>query len=113
MALANRHITNAVNCLLCQVAAEDIKHALFTYTRAKNVWALLGIEEHIQRMMVAHRLGWVRLSSRRLSENGGEVKELNLGRAELILTGAGIFGDKDVSLLMVKISRIHQDRPCQ
>ena len=45
--LANKHITNLVNFPMCQTKAQDIKHALFTCAHAKDVWASLGIEEHI------------------------------------------------------------------
>ena len=41
--LANKHITNAVNCPMCQTEAEDIKHALFSCNRAKEVWTSLGV----------------------------------------------------------------------
>ena len=73
--LANKHITNAVNCPMCQTEADDIKHALFTCSRAKGVWTSLGIGEHIQRMMIVDRSGFVLILE--IIRNGGELKELN------------------------------------
>jgi hypothetical protein len=79
--LANKHITNAVSCPMCQTEVEDIKHTC----RAREVWTSLGIWEHIERMMSVNRSGSILIQE--VIRTGGEVRELNLGRAELILIG--------------------------
>jgi endogenous inhibitor of DNA gyrase (YacG/DUF329 family) len=83
--LANKHITNAVNCPMCQTEVEDIKHTLFSCNRAREVWTSLGIWEHIERMMSIDRSRSILIQE--VIRTGGEVRELNLGRAELILIG--------------------------
>jgi hypothetical protein len=57
--LANKHITNAVNYPACQTDGEDIKHALFSCSQAREVWTSLGIGEYIERMMIVDRSGSV------------------------------------------------------
>jgi hypothetical protein len=41
--LANRHIGSTVNCLVCLINAEDLKHMLFGCSRAQEIWRGLGL----------------------------------------------------------------------
>ena len=74
--LANKHITNIVTCPMCQSVAEDIKHALFSCNRAKEVWTSLGVWGHIDRMMMMDRSGSVIVQE--IIRDGDEVRELKL-----------------------------------
>ena len=69
--LTNKHITR------CQTEAKDIKHALFSCNRAKEVWTSLGVWGHIDRMLMMDRLGSVIVQE--IIRDGGEVRELKLG----------------------------------
>jgi ribonuclease HI len=55
--LANRHIGNVSQCPICQVGAEDIKHAIFSCERAKAVWSALGIWNSISDALLVDRSG--------------------------------------------------------
>jgi hypothetical protein len=41
--LANRHIENSSSCPTCHDGYEDIKHLVFTCTRARDIWQQLGV----------------------------------------------------------------------
>jgi hypothetical protein len=53
--LANKHITNIVNCPVCQTEAEDIRHVLFSYSRAREVWRALDVWLHIEKLLTIDR----------------------------------------------------------
>jgi len=57
--LANKHIMNSGTCPMCQSDAEDIRHALFACSRAREVWSALGIWQQIQALMAEDRSGSV------------------------------------------------------
>ena len=57
--LANKHISNTGNCPMCQTGAEDIKHALFSCNRAREVWGALGIWDVIEKLLSIDRSGSV------------------------------------------------------
>ena len=44
---------------MCQSDAEDIRHALFACSQAREVWSALGIWQQIQALMAEDRSGWV------------------------------------------------------
>ncbi|PNT62574.1 hypothetical protein BRADI_4g05372v3 [Brachypodium distachyon] len=45
--LANRHVPVSAQCPVCPNEVEDLKHVLFTCSRAQEVWHFLGISELI------------------------------------------------------------------
>ena len=53
--LANRHIGHISQCPICRLAAEDIKHAIFSCERAKAVWSSLGIWNTISNALLMDR----------------------------------------------------------
>ena len=55
--LANRHILTSGQCLVCQIHTEDVAHALFMCSRAKEVWRVLGLIETIEQTCTPHRSG--------------------------------------------------------
>jgi hypothetical protein len=50
--LANRHIGSSVNCPVCSINAEDIRHMLFSCPRAQEVWQGLGLQENVNAAIV-------------------------------------------------------------
>lgn len=54
--LANRHVGNVSECPICR-GAEDIKHALFTCSRARAVWKALVVEKLISDATLVDRSG--------------------------------------------------------
>ena len=54
--LANRHIDNSSSCPSCHEGCEDIKHVLFTCSRAKEIWRILVANE-IQNLLEVDRSG--------------------------------------------------------
>ena len=83
--LANKHILNEVNCPMCQTETEDIRHILFSCSRAREVWSSLGIWQHIESLLLIDRSGSVLIQE--IIRRGGEEEKLKLGLPELILTG--------------------------
>jgi hypothetical protein len=57
--LANRHIVNQGGCPLCMSSCEDIKHLLFTCTRAKEIWDSLDLSNRLDSVTGIDRLGSV------------------------------------------------------
>jgi ribonuclease HI len=55
--LANRHIESSGQCPLCEIAAEDIKHMLFTCDKAREVWQALGLEHVVREAARVDRSG--------------------------------------------------------
>jgi hypothetical protein len=55
--LANRHISNIGRCPVCKNGAEDIKHVIFTFDRAKAMWSSLGVWEKILEVIGTDRSG--------------------------------------------------------
>ena len=56
--LANKHIPiNGVNCPRCLSEAEDIKHALFSCNRAKEIWISLEMWDKIEKLLLVDRSG--------------------------------------------------------
>ena len=66
--LANKHITDIVNCPVCKTEAEDIRHILFSCSRARDV----------EKLLIIDRSGSVLIQE--IIRRGGED-------TELILTG--------------------------
>jgi ribonuclease HI len=46
--LANRHIGSSVNCPVCNVEAEDLRHMLFKCDRATEIWEGLGLGDAVK-----------------------------------------------------------------
>jgi len=53
--LANKHIMNTVNCLVCHTEAEDIRHILFSCSRAREVRSALDVLSHIENLLTIDR----------------------------------------------------------
>jgi hypothetical protein len=83
--LANRHIGNSGGYPVCLNGAEDIKHIIFECDRAKEVWRALGIWEAITRLLMVDRSGSIVLEE--IIRRGDQVRAMDVGLAELILTG--------------------------
>jgi hypothetical protein len=83
--LANRHIIPDGGCPVCHNGAEDIKHLMFMCDRARAVWRSIGIWEKIRNFLQADRSGSIVLEE--LIFRGEKVHSLEVGLAELILTG--------------------------
>ena len=84
--LVNKHITNIVNCPVCKTEAEDIRHILFSCSRAREVWSALDVWPHIEKLLIIDRSGSVLIQE--IIRRGGEDTELKIGWADqLILTG--------------------------
>jgi hypothetical protein len=45
--LANRHIGESAECPICAQDAEAVRHLLFTYQVAKDMWAHIGLSDFI------------------------------------------------------------------
>ena len=83
--LANKHITNIVNCPVCKTEAEDIRHILFSCSHAREVWSALDVWPHIEKLLIIDRSGSVLIQE--IIRRGGEDTELKIGWTKLILTG--------------------------
>jgi len=84
--LANRHIENSSSCPACHDDCEDIKHFLFTCSRAKEIWQSLGVWRKLERVLESDRSGSVLVAD--LIKISRPLEKLNsFGLAELILTG--------------------------
>ena len=84
--LANRRIDNSSSCPACHEGCEDIKHVLFTCSRAKEIWRILGVANEIQNLLRVDRSGSVVLAEMiKVSRPLGTMN--HVGLAELILTG--------------------------
>ena len=57
--LNNRHIKVNPQCPVCKSGPEDIRHLIFTCTRAKEVWGKLGLLEDINLALCVDRSGSV------------------------------------------------------
>ena len=44
---------------MCQSEVEDVRHAMFACSRAKQVWRALGIEQEIESLLAVDRSGSV------------------------------------------------------
>jgi hypothetical protein len=55
--LANRYIPVSSQCPCCQIHCEDIKHILFEFGEAQEVWKKLGIFDKIENAMTIDRAG--------------------------------------------------------
>ena len=65
---------------------EDIKHLLFTCSRAKEIWQRLGVWRKLERVLESDRSGSVLVAD--LIKISRTLEKLNsVGLAELILTG--------------------------
>jgi len=71
---------------MCQSDAEDIRHALFACSQAREVWSALGIWQQIQALMAEDRSGSVVLQEA-IRRGGRAVQWSNVGLSEIILTG--------------------------
>jgi len=71
---------------MCQTGAEDIKHALFSSNRAREVWGALGIWDVIEKLLSVDRSGSV-LIQEIIGRRGLATGLSNVGVAELILKG--------------------------
>jgi len=83
--LANRHVIPEGGCPVCHNGAEDIKHLIFRCDRARAVWRAIGVWEKIRYLIVADPSGSIVLEE--VINRGEQVNGLDLGLAELILTG--------------------------
>ena len=57
--LANRHIKTSAQCPICKQGPEDVKHLMFTCSRARQVWEALGVLEAIDGVLPLDRSGSV------------------------------------------------------
>jgi len=69
---------NIVNCPVCKTEADDIRHILFSCSRAREVWSALDAWPHIEKLLIIDRSGSVLIQE--IIRRGGED-------TELILTG--------------------------
>jgi hypothetical protein len=82
--LANQHIGNQGGCPLCLSSCEDIKHLMFTCTRAKKILDYLGLSNRLDSVTGLDRSGSVLLEG--IITRGGRVSSLdNIGFAEIVL----------------------------
>ena len=70
---------------VCRTGAEDIKHMIFTCDRAKAVWSSIGLGQKIADLLIVDRSGSIVLEE--VIRGGEQVQRLDVGLAELILTG--------------------------
>jgi len=83
--LANRHIIPNGGCPVCNGGAEDVKHIILSCDHAKAVWKSIGMWNRINTMLDPDHSGSVVLQE--VIQRGEHVQELDIGLAELILTG--------------------------
>ena len=83
--LANRHIIPNGGCPVCQKGAEDVKHKIFSCDRARAVWSLIGVWEKVSHLLDTDQSGSIVLEE--IIHRGEEILGLEIGLAELILTG--------------------------
>ena len=83
--LANRHISPTGGCPVCNNGAEDIKHMIFLCDRARLVWNSMGIGQTINELLGTDRSGSIVLEE--VIRRREQVQSLEVGLAELILTG--------------------------
>uniref|UniRef100_A0A453ESM3 Reverse transcriptase zinc-binding domain-containing protein n=1 Tax=Aegilops tauschii subsp. strangulata TaxID=200361 RepID=A0A453ESM3_AEGTS len=55
--LANRHVKVSPICPICSEGLEDTKHMLFRFTKAKEVWKRLGLDDIIEKACEIDRAG--------------------------------------------------------
>jgi hypothetical protein len=55
--LANRHIGDTTACPICTIHAEDVKHLLFEWPAAREVWHSLNIQHIIDDATIVDRSG--------------------------------------------------------
>lgn len=85
--LSNRHI-KVSQCRICKSGAEDIRHLVFTCTRAREVWKYLGLEEIIDRALCTDRSGSVVLEEILRSSTRRSLVLGQLGLQETVTVGA-------------------------
>ena len=71
---------------MCQSEVEDVRHAMFACSRAKQVWRALGIEQEIESLLAVDRSGSVVIQEA-IGRGRRAMRWNNIGLAELILTG--------------------------
>nr|XP_020200228.1 uncharacterized protein LOC109786057 [Aegilops tauschii subsp. strangulata] len=57
--LAHRHIKVSPQCPICREWVADIRHLLFTCSRARKVWKALGLMDEIEKSLLVDRSGSV------------------------------------------------------
>lgn len=75
-------------CLICSGAFEDIKHLIFTYPRAREIWTQLEVWPMIEQAIESDRSGSIMLRSDVIKKGGVAVNVNKVGIAELVTTGA-------------------------
>ena len=83
--LANRHIIPNGGCPVCHNGVEDIKHMIFSCDRARAVWNSIGVWDKLRGLLNIARLRSIVLEE--IIYRGEQVHGLEIGLAELILTG--------------------------
>jgi hypothetical protein len=75
---------NSGTCPMCHSEAEDVKHALFACSHARQVWSAL--EQEIESLLAVDRSGSIVIQEA-IRRGGRAMHWNNIGLAELILTG--------------------------
>lgn len=70
---------------MCHKGAEDIKHMIFSCDQARAVWSSIGVWEKISHLLDTDRSGSIVLEE--VIHRGEQIRGLEIGLAELILTG--------------------------
>jgi hypothetical protein len=83
--LAKRHIIQDGRCPICNNGEEDVKHIIFSCDRAKAVWNSMGMWNKISDLLANDRSGCLVLQD--VIRRGEQVQGLEVGLAEIILTG--------------------------
>ena len=89
--LANRHIKTSGQCPICKQGPEDIKHLLFTCTRAQQVWEALGVLEAIDEVLPLDRSGSVIMEEILRNKEPKIVSLGNTGFKEAIAVGVLVY----------------------
>jgi hypothetical protein len=83
--LAKRHIIQDGQCPICNNGEEDVKHIIFSCDRAKAVWSSMSMWNKISDLLATDRSECMVLQD--VIRRGEQVQGLEVGLAELILTG--------------------------
>ena len=109
--LANRRIDNSSSCPACHEGCEDIKHVLFTCSRAKEIWRILGVANEIQNLLRVDRSGSVVLAEMiKVSRPLGAMNHVGLAESS---PEDGTYGGNAGGLFMEKLFKIRQELPCR
>ena len=67
--LANRHMITSLQCPMCSIDCESIKHALFLCPRVQDVWRILGLGQLVAEICTTQREGGSVLADMFLSKS--------------------------------------------